>query len=235
MSLYVGNDNIVNIHKGDDRIYRVYKGSTLLWRTYYTDEVVFESSTAGSVDLNLLTYGVYRITIIGAGGGGCGNGASGSSYSAASGAAGGGLVVDVEIPKGTLNISIGGGGVGRGGGDYQGSAGGTGGTTTVKFNGTSIGSCTGGTGGRAWFRGHYSLGQGGTFSKGSYIKTTVTSVTGSNGNGGNGNGTIYTCPVPISGINYGNGGRAMGSGSGYNYIGDSGSNGYVKVQFLGEE
>ena len=241
MTLHVGNNNIVNIHHGSDRIYRVYKGSDLVWRTYKTNEVVFESATPGVTYIDLRTGGRYRITTIGAGGGGCGNGASGTSYSAATGAAGGGLIVDTLLPIGRIGIAVGAGGAGTGGGDYSGPAGGTGENSHIYWysdpeghDETFICRSTGGGGGRAWFRGGWSLGTPGSPSTGSYITDTITSVTGSAGSGGANSGYIFTCPVPITGINYGNGGRAMGSGSGYAYIGDNGSNGYVKIVFLGE-
>ena len=241
MTLHIGKrgsitntyEKIVGIYCGSDRIYRVYNGSDLVWQTYKVGQVVFESGIANTYSLSLATGGVYRITIVGAGGGGCGNGANGSSYSAATGAAGGGLIIDAALTKGTLSIVVGAGGTGAGGGDYQGPAAGTGGDSSVSKGGTVIGSCTGGTGGRAWFRGGWQLGVGGSPTSGAYIVNTTTSVSGSSGDGGNWNGHVYTCDVPIAGIPYGNGGEAMGRGDSYAYIGANGSNGYVKIEFIG--
>lgn len=234
MPLFVNNSRIVNVHKGNDRIYRIYKGSDLIWRAYKTNEVVFEGSTSSNYSFDILTPGLFQITIIGAGGGGCGNGAKGSSYSAATGGAGAGLILNVELPRKRLDITIGGGGKGTGGGDYQGGAAGTGGATRVSLDNEMIGVCNGGTGGRAWFRGGYSAGSGGSYSTGSYIKEIITQTNGPNGTAGNANDYLYTCAVPISGIQAGNGGAALGASYSYKWRGDNGSNGYVKVQFLSE-
>ncbi len=199
---------------------------------YKKNQVLFNNSMPNTYSINIKK-GIYEIVVIGAGGGGCGNGAKGSSNSGCSGAAGGGYRGKISLPQGTLNLLIGKGGTKTGGGDYQGDRANTGGTTSLKFNGTNIVTCGGGTGGRAWFRGKASTGTGGSVTTGSYIVQTYQSVTGSNGQGGGG-GALYTCPCPISGYNYGAGGNGQGLGSGYNWSGTTdGQNGYIKISYYG--
>lgn len=174
-----------------------------------------------------------NLTMIGAGGGGCGNGAKGTSYSGCSGAGGGAITGTLRLTPGMYTITVGDGGKGVGGGDWQGSAGGTGGSTTLSdSNGNIIASCTGGTGGRAWFRGHWQTGVGGSSAYNSNFLTNVTQYPGSNGNGGNGNNVVYTCPQTISGNTNGVGGAGMGSSSGYTYLGEDGTSGYFKVEWI---
>lgn len=239
LDLYSGSDRINVVYKGNQRIKQIYKGSEMVWYTYGINDVIFESATPGVTYIDLKTGGKYRITAVGAGGGGCGNGANGNSDSAASGAAGGAIVVDAVFPRGRIGIAVGTGGTGAGGGDYQGPAAGSGTNSHIVWysdaqghNETLICGATGGGGGRAWFRDGWSLGTPGTPVAGSYITNVITSVTGSSGTGTSVGGQLCTCPPPISSIPYGNGGNAAGYPSGYAYIGDPGSNGYVKIQFL---
>ena len=171
--------------------------------------------------------------MIGAGGGGCGNGANGTSYSGCSGAGGGAITGTLRLTPGMYTITVGDGGKGVGGGDWQGGAGGTGGSTTLSdSNGNIIASCTGGTGGRAWFRGHWQTGVGGSSVYNSNFLTNVTQYPGSNGTGGNGNNVVYTCQQTISGNTNGVGGAGMGSSSGYTYLGEDGTSGYFKVEWI---
>ena len=234
MTLVVNDKNIYSIYHGDDRIYKVYNGDDLVWQTYKTNQTVFESGFGSSGSINLLTKGYYDIIVIGAGGGGCGNGAKGSSYSACSGAAGGSFVGRIYVEKGTINYTIGTGGSKTGGGDYQGSRAGTGGTTELKFGNTPIVTCTGGTGGLAYFRGKYSTGTGGTVTQGNYITGVTSSQQGSNGTGGQSSGTYFYCEQPIEGIEYGAGGYGMGKSSGYTWDASNGQNGYIKIVFVSE-
>lgn len=199
----------------------------------YITPSIEEYTEAGSYQFNVTETSLYNLTMIGAGGGGCGNGAKGTSYSGCSGAGGGGLLGQLKLTPGVYTVTIGKGGYGVGGGDWQGSAGGTGSSTTLSdSNGNIIASCTGGTGGRAWFRGHYKLGVGGSSVYNSNFLTNVTQYPGSDGNGGNGNNVVYTCPQTISGINNGIGGSGMGSSSGYKYLGENGKDGYFKIEFI---
>jgi hypothetical protein len=173
----------------------------------------------------------YRLTMIGAGGGGssntCEEGAS--TLSACSGAGGGGIVANVSLDAGIYVVSIGLGGYGTWGKDYLGGRCGTGGDTIFKTtDDIIIAQCFGGTGGRAWYKGNYSVGTGGTSTYNSSYVSNVSAYTGSNGTGGTTPRQIYSCPDTIPVTFHGRGGYVTCGGA----WGGDGSDGYFRLEFL---
>jgi len=73
MPVYFGNSNkIKEMYYGRTKIKEAYYGSTLVYKSthYKPNEVIYESSTAGSTTLNLLDNGKYEVICIAGGGGG---------------------------------------------------------------------------------------------------------------------------------------------------------------------
>lgn len=197
---------------------------------YRQNEIIFEQAGGGQVNVEIKTNGLYEIICIGAGGGGVGIGSNGSGCAGCTGAAGAGFIGTINIHKGTLVLNIGNGGNKDGGGDSN-KIGGTGGTTSIYYGSTNIVTCTGGTGGHAWWRGSYALGIGGSVLVGSYIENIIISTNGSNGVGNGGYSAIY-CTPPLNGYIYGNGGYAYGSPSNYYWEAGNGESGYIQIKFL---
>lgn len=104
MALYIGDTKIKELYLGSTKIKEAYLGSTLVYRAsaYSPDEVVFESSTAGTYTLDLLETGRYEVTVV-AGGGGAKHFISGVS----SGASGSCFKGIIQITKGNLSIVVG--------------------------------------------------------------------------------------------------------------------------------
>ena len=69
--LYKGSNKIGQVYKGNTKIGQIYKGNTLIWSSdpYDIDEIVFESSTAGTYPVNIAGDGLYEVYCIGGGGG----------------------------------------------------------------------------------------------------------------------------------------------------------------------
>jgi len=111
MAIYLGSTKIKELYLGGTKIKEAYLGSTLVYRAsaYAPDEVVFESSTAGTYTLDLLETGRYEVTVV-AGGGGAKNVRETPSYSKGSGASGSCFKGEIQITKGSLSIVVGAGG-----------------------------------------------------------------------------------------------------------------------------
>lgn len=216
MPIHNGSQKLKDIYIGGTKIKEIYNGSTLVYTgsQYDVDEVVFESSTAGTYSLELLETGKYEVYCVGGGGGG-------NTYSSgipprffsSGGGSGGGFIGVINIVKSSYSIIV--GNLGSRSTSQQ--AGGTGGSSTIG----SLIICSGGIGGRS--NGFTPIGgSGGTVT----LNTTPVNVTlnssGNTGGGNTGTGTVL-------------GGASLYNG--YGKGGDSNSNnaraGYVKIIYKG--
>lgn len=100
-----GNKLINEVYHGSTKIGEIYHGSTLVYQSskYDIDEVVYESSTAGTVSFDLLETGKYEVYCI-AGGGGYVT----SHYFDTGGGSGSGFIGVIQMTKGTLSLRCGG-------------------------------------------------------------------------------------------------------------------------------
>lgn len=243
----LGNKKIIDIYNKKINIMQAYKGSHLIWPT---NNIIFEQYKNGEYNIDLPYEGFYDCIHIGAGGGGSKfipyfDAFSTASSYACSGASGGYFNGTIWFPKNTsLNIVIGKGGIvntnnirsGRGGWTYIIAS-------YIRDNetvNTKIIDDNAGNGGYAYQNG-YSLGEAGNpfiyltnspVQEVSYpyiISDTLIKKEGNTGNGGNKIGVIYECPYPNENIKAGNGGT-----SGVDINPSNGSDGYVKITFLGK-
>ena len=211
MPIYNGSQKLKDIYIGGTKIKEIYNGSTLVYTgsQYDVDEVVFESSTAGTYSLELLETGKYEFYCVG-GGGGYYSTLSGTRPISAGGGSGAGFIGIINITKGSISLTVGAGGVGHSK-DGTSTAGGT----------SSIGSlvsCGGGGPGRLSGGG----GVGGTIT---LNVTPVSSTLNSSGNRGNATSSGYNATGGASVYN------GYGAGGGYNHY--YGYEGYVKVVYKG--
>lgn len=102
-----GNTVIKEVYHGSTKIGEIYHGSTLVYQSskYDIDEVVYESSTAGTVSFNLLEKGKYEVYCIAGGGG-----RSVTKNFRFGGGSGSGFIGIIEMTKGTLSLVVGNGG-----------------------------------------------------------------------------------------------------------------------------
>lgn len=108
--LYKGSTKIGSFQLGSTKIGKLYKGSTLVYSSsaYKPDEVIFESSTAGTYSLELLETGKYEVTCVAGGASGLSSYDSGGTAFSASGASGACFVGLIQFNKLTnLNITVG--------------------------------------------------------------------------------------------------------------------------------
>lgn len=220
----------------------------------YPDDLEYSKSGVYYFYVNKLSK--YKLTMIGAGGGGCGNGCEypNQTQSACTGAGGGGIICDVVLPVGVYSVTVGLGGSGASGTDYLGERAGIGGNSIFKTNDNSIiVECSGGQGGRAWYKNNYELGVGGSASYNSSFVSNAQTYNGSNGKCGTDSVTRYICNDTIEDEINGRGGSAYGGilvngfsllryNTGKNhsalmqlnycYIGENGYDGYFKLEFL---
>lgn len=204
---------------------------------YQNDFTFFESSAPQTVNVYLKVNGLYRVDIVGAGGGADGgcyfkgrHGSRGKHYTRHQPGRGGGSGAafsgNVYLPKGSYQIIVGGGGAG---GPYAHAKGGNrgsgGGLSSLSMNGSKlIINCTGGAGASASscsYGGSHpgTPGSGGIVSVANdlIIKDLMLKSNGLPGNGGAGGNSVY------SGTSYGKGGNANSS---------PGNNGYVRIMLL---
>jgi len=128
MPIYYGSQKLGDLYIGSTKISEVYKGSTKVYSSsqYKPDQIIFESSTAGTYSLDILEDGKYEVTCVAGGAGGTAQNYSiGSAvyhYAGASGACFKGII---NITKNTYSIVVGaGGGITGATGYWKGSAGG---------------------------------------------------------------------------------------------------------------
>lgn len=214
--LYKGSNKIGQVYKGSTKIGQIYKGSTLIWSNdpYDIDEIVFESSTAGTYPVNITGDGLYEVYCIGGGGGGRYYTISEPSFSFShhtinvkhmmyGGGSGSGFIGIININAGNYSVIVGNGGAtgnksaaGKDGGD------------------SNIGSLITSKAGKGANHG------GGTGGAVPTISTTAVSTTlNSKGNSGSksyGGASLYN--------GYGAGGNAISNGTA----------GYVKIVYKGQ-
>lgn len=204
------------------KIARVYKGSTLVYG-YGINEVLFESSTAGTSTVNIEHSGYYELTVIGGGSGGAFEYSAKYADGAAGGGSGGGLIGVAYLQAGTYSVTVGSGGAGAWDNNSReyisASAGGA-----SKFG--SIVTANGGTAATARYNnGSQTAGQGGTVS---YTASAFRSISlNKQGNAGATATNASTSATYSGGESvyggYGAGGKAQYGGA------YAGGTGYVKV------
>lgn len=198
-----------------------------IYEPYEPETILFESSTPGSYNLEILG-GIYLVYCIGAGGGGASSRIIGSrptKTASAGGGSGSGFIGELYINKGSYSITVGAGGNGAtGGGGWR--YGGAGGNSLINNIVTSYG----GGGGAGDGGGH----EGRSGSAGSIptIDASIISETlNSIGNNGSANGSHSGNTSGGASLyeGYGAGGAAgISSSDPYGY---SGTTGYVKIVY----
>ena len=110
--LYKGDTKIGQIYKGNTKIGKVYKGNTLIWSSdpYDIDEIVFESSTAGTYPVNIAGDGLYEVYCIAGGGGGRYYHILSSTKIGYGGGSGSGFIGIINLNKGNYPVIVGNGG-----------------------------------------------------------------------------------------------------------------------------
>lgn len=208
---------------------------------FYTDETVykcwgrpsatiFESSTAGSYTANLES-GNYNVILVGGGGGGVSTSNRGGHGFAAGGGSGGySLIENVFIEGGEYTVVVGGGGAralyGQDNTDHYA---GDGGDSYITIQ-SGILSAGGGGGGHSRYNSNYGgVSTGGAGGSGSTIS----------GNSGNRTGESYNTTTAGGASVYGGygvGGNGCATNPGGSLAGNtkSGTDGYVKIFYLGE-
>ena len=176
--------------------------------------VIFESSGAGTYNVNITKNGIYQIWMVGGGAGGAQHykywhfvtGQTEIVYQGAGGGSGAYITGTIELTKGTYSVTVGAGGSGM----YSSgtSTGGAGGNTTA------FGQTAGGGSSHGWS----TAGPGGTYTKN---KGTLTGTNGKEGdygfNGVAGGASLYG--------GYGKGGDTQKKSA------SNGGNGYIKITF----
>lgn len=216
--------NPVQPEKTGREISRIYKGSTLVYG-YGVNEVLFESSTAGTATVNIEYDGYYELTVIGGGSGGAFEYSAKYADGAAAGGSGAGLIGVAYLSAGSYSITVGAGGAGKWDNNASETVTASAGSAS-KFG--SIVTAGGGSAPKAVYNGGtQTAGAGGTLS---YTSSAFKSVSlAKNGNAGTTNNNASTSSTyaggssVISGKTYGAGGKAQYGGA---YAGTAG---YVKV------
>lgn len=179
--IYKGSNKIEDIFVGNIQIGSVYKGSTQVYSSKLpAGQVIFESSTAGTYEINIPKSQNYYIQLVGGGGGG-----RYAHVSTDSGGGSGGYVYGtIHIPAGIYTLIVGKGGAsGTAGGDsvfVEQIAGGgksrtsyAGGTCTTTLN--YINGKAGGSGktGQSVYEGYGAGGYSANSGKNGYAKITT--------------------------------------------------------------
>lgn len=202
----------------------VRKTITEYWKT------IVDETTAGSFSVNL-SDGIYRITLVGAGGGGAGASDAPRDYKACEAGGGSGSYVRalIRLTDGNYSATVGVGGDGAGGlyGTFVGATGGNSsfGSYITAYGGTGgIARWTDGTGGNP------TGGTGGALPSITGVESVLNSLAGSNG------GIHQQAGTAVGGSNpteYGKGGDAFCSGG--TAVGYKGGDGYVKIERLSDK
>lgn len=101
--------NPVQPEKITINIPRVYEGSNLIWG-YDLNQVLFESSTAGTYTVDIEFAGDYQVIVVGGGSGAAYNASSKFSDGSISGGSGAGFEGIISLTAGTYTITVGAGG-----------------------------------------------------------------------------------------------------------------------------
>ena len=198
--------------------------------------------TSGSgVELTITKSAYYELTICGGGGGGAAMGSGTNGHQAAcSGASGGGFKGIIILDEGdVIQYTVGSGGVkGKENASDSGNPnqGGAGGTSNVKLGRgavtrTDLVTCTGGGGGRAWWRSGYTIPTGGstTVHRGNEFVSISVNTNGANGVGG-ANSNLMSVNGPF-GDSYGKGGSAQ-AWANYTTTTQNGGSGYFALKYI---
>lgn len=216
MPVYFGNSNkIKEMYYGGTKIKEAYYGSTLVYKSthYKPNEVIYESSTAGSTTLNLLDNGKYEVICIAGGGGGKQYITSGHRYDYGGGS-GSGFDCVLQLTSGNYNIVVGAAGA---------------------RNTSSSSTAQSGSGGNSRFGTSYAYGGGGgkynaVGPKGEAPSITYTIISTTFNKAGN-NGTKDIGSTAAGGASvYDNKATGYGAGGRSN---QNGYAGYVKVIYKG--
>lgn len=217
---YNGSTETNSIWAEDNKVFYVYKGSNLVWKLhqYINNQLLFESSSAGTYQLNILDDGIYNVICVGGGGGGAQKGDT-EYYNTGSGGSGGYSNEDIYLTKGLYTVVVGAGGAKNS--QWWGS-----GTPITATNGGNSSFATvigggGGGGGAGSGSGYPFAGAGGTGS----------TINGNAGKAGGGKNVSYAGGASVYG-GYGIGGNGYsGNASTMNYS-TSGTSGYVRITYL---
>lgn len=232
---YKGSTLIKNIYAGSTKVKKVYKGSTLVWQSdpYEPGTVLYESSTGGASTTLSLEEGLYRVTLIGGGGGGCGIGTKGfltTGGAAAGGGSGAGLDCIINIPTGDYGIYVGKGGTAKTASRVEDTLQKAGNGIASKFG---LLSSAGGIGGSAKHN-SATAGTGGVRPSITYPYTTIYLQTAGN----SGTKTTSTSTNVSGGASVysskGAGGKAKSGYEGDAGTASAGGSGYVKVVYIGQ-
>lgn len=217
MSIYVDGQEIKRIYVGGEGyIKKAYYGRNLV----YEIANLFESGTAGTYTVFIDSPGIYEISICGAGGGGGGS-ATSHNLLGANGGSGAAFRGNVLLDRTTLTITVGKGG--NGGNASGADAGrGSGGTLSriTDENSNVLITAGAGDGGHGTGNNYGGGGQGGTLTMGT--AEVISYEIQSNG--------AASSTVSILGNGYGAGGARRSRASG-----TAGTNGYVRIKYIGPE
>lgn len=107
MPIYKGSQKQKDFYKNGQYEGKIYKGSTLVFQGAYSpEEVVFESSTAGTYSVNLEKAGIYEITCVGGGGAAAMRGVYDDKGYGWSGGSGGAFVGTFSLTRGTRTVVV---------------------------------------------------------------------------------------------------------------------------------
>lgn len=197
-------------------------------KIYFKEQIIFESATAGTYELEIFEKRVFRIILSGAGGGGAYQYSSkwADRSRAGGGGSGAAFYCDVKLKKGKYAIVVGTGGINRGNASSGGQQGDAGGASKITNNDFSI-ICNGGDGGYGAYLGSGIGGAGGILEViNANVVETFLQSNGTAGTGGGWNATYPGSDSPLYGlldINYGKGGIASCLSSA------PGTDGYCKI------
>lgn len=202
----------------------ICKGSQIVYAL--PNEASIEKATAGTYTFTPVVSGLYEITLVGGGGGGAFNSSSNRS-SASSGSSGTACQVRAYLTGNkTYTVTVGAGGARSGWLDAN-TTGGSGGVSTLKVDGTTLISATGGIGGTVWWpNGSSASGQPAAASVAANndyftVESVVFNTRGNSGGTGThgGGASVYN--------GYGKGGSSKNAGG--SSTASNGGTGYAKI------
>lgn len=213
MPIYKGSQKIKELYFRGVKIGKLYKGGTLVYQScpYKAGQVLFESSVAGTYSLDVGATGTYKVWVVGGGAGALVKTSSSNTYKSG-GASGAAFVGTINLAKSSYKLTVGSAGVGiKGNSNSSGNGGDSSIANLIVAGGGKIGA------------------NGGTAGVLTINTTIISSEIQSNGKtGGYGSGTNGRSGGASLYRGYGAGGGSPGGTKNAN----SGTGGYIKVQFV---
>lgn len=225
MSIIYQNESRTPIYPNTS-LTKVYYQTTVVWESshYQPDEVLFESSTAGTYSLDILDTANYEVYCIGGGAGALVGGQLSSFYSIAlSGGSGGGFIGIFNLNDGNYQIIIGSRGTKKNASGGRKNYGEAGGYSQI----TNIIKCNGGT--QNYLKLTTQGGDDGhSVSSGGSVELSLTPISYTLNTKGN-NGSLYNF------VTSGSGGASVYNsyGKGGDIEANNSTNGYVKIIYKG--